>query len=46
MAVKKKPPVLQRSKQNETVNKKAILWISIGVGAIVVLMTVLLIVNG
>jgi hypothetical protein len=45
MAVKKKPPVLHKNKQNEAVNKKALVWTGVGIGAIIVLMTILLIVN-
>jgi hypothetical protein len=45
MAVKKKPPVLQRNKQNDTVNKKALIWVGAGIAAIIILMTILLIVN-
>jgi hypothetical protein len=45
MTVKKKPPVLHKNKQNEAVNKKALIWTGVGIGAIIVLMTILLIVN-
>ncbi|WP_239615285.1 hypothetical protein [Cohnella mopanensis] len=39
---KKKPPVTSRSKQKETVNKKALIWIGVAFGVIVVVMALLL----
>jgi hypothetical protein len=45
MSVKKKPPVLQRNKQNEAINKKALIWVGAGIAAIIILMSILLIVN-
>lgn len=45
MSMKKKASYLGKNKKNE-VNKKALIWIGSILGAIVILMTVLLIVNG
>lgn len=39
---KKKPPVTSRPKQKETVNKKALIWIGVAFGVIVVVMALLL----
>jgi hypothetical protein len=42
---KKKPPVSPRNKQKEQVNKKALIWIGVALGFIVVVMATLLILN-
>jgi hypothetical protein len=42
---KKKPPVSPRSKQNEQINKKALIWIGVAFAVIVVVMAVLLALN-
>lgn len=47
MSIKKQAPVLARTKKkNNEVNKKALIWTASIVGAIVVLVSVLIIVNG
>ncbi len=42
---KKKPPVTPRAKQKEQVNKKALIWIGVAFGIIVVVMATLLALN-
>lgn len=44
--MKKQAPVLHRKQKDNGVNKKAIIWTTSIVGAIIVVMAVLLIVNG
>jgi hypothetical protein len=39
---KKKPPVTSRAKPKEQVNKKALIWIGVAFGVIVVVMATLL----
>ena len=39
---KKKPPITSRPKQKEQVNKKALIWIGVAFGVIVVVMALLL----
>jgi hypothetical protein len=39
---RKKPPVTSRPKQKETINKKALIWIGVAFGIIVVVMALLL----
>lgn len=39
---KKKPPVMSRAKQKDQVNKKALIWIGVAFGVIVVVMATLL----
>ncbi|MFC4306274.1 hypothetical protein [Cohnella boryungensis] len=39
---KKKPPITSRPKEKEQVNKKAIIWIGVALGLIIVVMAVLL----
>jgi hypothetical protein len=39
---KKKPPVMPRAKQNNQVNKKALIWIGVAFGVIVAVMATLL----
>jgi hypothetical protein len=39
---KKKPPITSRPKEKEHVNKKAIIWIGVALGLIIVVMAVLL----
>jgi hypothetical protein len=39
---KKKPPAFPRAKQKEQVNKKALIWIGVAFGVIVVVMATLL----
>jgi hypothetical protein len=47
MSVKKQAPIMARTKKKDNeVNKKAIIWTASIVGAIVVLVSVLIIVNG
>lgn len=41
-SAKKRPPVNPRAKQKEEVNKKALIWIGVAVGAIIVVMATLL----
>jgi len=42
---RKKPPAVSRAKQKEQVNKKALVWIGVAFGAVVVVMAALLIWN-
>jgi hypothetical protein len=44
--MKKQAPILQRKQKENTVNKKAIIWVSSIIAAFIILMAVLLIVNG
>lgn len=44
--MKRQAPILQRKQKDSGVNKKAIIWTAAVLGAVVVLMAVLLIVNG
>jgi hypothetical protein len=39
---KKKPPVTSRAKPKEQVNKKALIWIGVAFGVVVVVMATLL----
>jgi hypothetical protein len=39
---KKKPPITSRAKPKEEVNKKALIWIGVAFGVIVVVMATLL----
>ncbi|WEK55433.1 MAG: hypothetical protein P0Y55_05080 [Candidatus Cohnella colombiensis] len=42
---KKKPPINARAKQKEQVNKKALIWVGVAFGIVVIAMAVLLIVT-
>jgi len=42
---KKKPPITSRQKQKEQVNKKALIWLAVAFGAIVLVMALLLALN-
>ncbi|WP_256756822.1 hypothetical protein [Cohnella sp. WQ 127256] len=39
---KRKPPITSRQKPKEEINKKALIWIGVAFGVIVVVMTLLL----
>jgi hypothetical protein len=42
---KKRPPVLPHAKQKDQINKKALIWIGVAFGVIVVVMAILLSLN-
>jgi hypothetical protein len=44
-SAKKRPPVNPRSKQKEQVNKKALIWLGVALGVIIVVMATLLILD-
>ncbi|MBB6674329.1 hypothetical protein [Cohnella nanjingensis] len=45
-ATKKKPPISRKPQQNETVNKRALIWTGAVFLVVVIVMAVLLILNG
>jgi hypothetical protein len=40
--IKKRTPVTPRAKQKEQVNKKALIWLGVAAGVVIVIMAVLL----
>ncbi|WP_372663850.1 hypothetical protein [Cohnella sp.] len=42
---KKRPPVTPRPKQKDQINKKALIWVGVAIGVIIVVMATLLILD-
>lgn len=42
---KKRPPTSTRPKQKEEVNKKALIWVGVAIGVIIVIMATLLVLD-